>query len=88
MIEHACQNRYQYFDFGRSSPTEGTYKFKAQWGSNPEALHWHYISLNGQPIDVEYSQKPKYQKAINVWKRLPVSITKLIGPRIRKYIGL
>jgi hypothetical protein len=28
----------------------------------------------------------KYQLALEVWKRLPVALTTLIGPRVRKYI--
>jgi FemAB-related protein (PEP-CTERM system-associated) len=88
MIEHACNSGYEYFDFGRSSPEEGTYKFKQQWGAEPNPLYWHYISLNSQPVDFKYSQQSRYGIAIQFWKHLPIPITKVIGPRIRKYIGL
>ena len=88
MLEYACDNGYSYFDFGRSSPDEGTYKFKKQWGAEPIPLHWHYILLNGQPIIEETSEKSKFEKAIHFWKKLPVRVTKIIGPMIRKNIGL
>jgi hypothetical protein len=88
MVEYACNNGFRYFDFGRSSPGEGTYKFKQQWGGKPIALHWHYISLDGHPIDMEKSEKSKFEKAIRFWQKLPVPITRVLGPRIRKYIGL
>jgi FemAB-related protein (PEP-CTERM system-associated) len=88
MIEYACDHGYSPFDFGRSSPDEGTYKFKKQWGAEPETLHWHYLSLNGNVFTEETPEKSKFARAIQYWKKLPVSITKFIGPSIRKYIGL
>lgn len=88
MLEYACDNGYKYFDFGRSSPNEGTYKFKEQWGAKATPLHWHYISLNGQQSAEETSEKSKFEKTICYWQKIPVPITKIIGPRIRKHIGL
>jgi len=88
MLEYACDNGYSYFDFGRSSPDEGTYKFKKQWGAKPTPLHWQYISLDGKSIEKETPEKSKFDKAIHYWKKLPVSLTKLAGPMIRKNIGL
>jgi len=88
MLEYACGNGFTCFDFGRSSPDEGTYKFKEQWGAEPTPLHWHYVSLNGQPINEATSEKSKFEKAIHYWQKLPVPVTKVIGPMIRKHIGL
>lgn len=88
MLEYACDNGLKYFDFGRSSPDEGTYKFKEQWGTIPTVLHWHYIALDGQPIIEEMSEKSKFEKAIYFWQKIPIPITKIIGPMIRKHIGL
>ena len=48
MLEFACDNGFNYFDFGRSSLDEGTYKFKKQWGASPVPLPWQYISLQKQ----------------------------------------
>ncbi len=88
MLEYACDNGFKYFDFGRSTPDEGTYRFKEQWGAKPEPLHWHFISLNGQPINEDTSEKSKFDIAIHYWQKLPVPVTKLLGPMIRKHIGL
>ena len=88
MLKYACDNGYRYFDFGRSSPDEGTYKFKKQWGAKPTPLHWYYISLNGRPIDTRASQKSKIVSAIRYWQKLPLPVTKILGPRIRKHISL
>jgi FemAB-related protein (PEP-CTERM system-associated) len=88
MLEYACNNGYAHFDFGRSSPDEGTYKFKKQWGAKPETLYWHCISLNGHQVGEETSEKSKFKKAISYWQKMPVPVTKIIGPMIRKHIGL
>ena len=90
MLEYAVDNNYNLFDFGRSTPDEGTYKFKKQWGAIPSSLHWHYFSNkdvvqnNGDTAD----EKTKFEKAIQYWQKLPVPITRVVGPMIRKHIGL
>jgi len=88
MLEYGCNNGYTSFDFGRSTPGEGTYRFKEQWGARPSPLYWHYISLNSREISSEPDEKSKFDKAVEYWKKLPVSLTKIIGPLIRKHIGL
>ena len=88
MLEYACDNGYAYFDFGRSSPDEGTYKFKEQWGAKPSPLYWHSIHLKGKPENIEDPEKSKFSKAIQYWQKLPVPVTKILGPMIRKHIGL
>jgi len=60
MLEHGCDTGYEYFDFGRSSPDEGTYKFKKQWGSKPKPLHWQYIYLKNKPSDSATDQKSQF----------------------------
>ncbi len=88
LIGYACDQGFEYFDFGRSSPEEGTYKFKEQWGAKPSPLYWHDIVFDGHPVNENDSEKSKFEKAIQYWKKLPVPISNMIGPFIRKNIGL
>lgn len=88
MLEYACDHGYQSFDFGRSSPGEGTYVFKEKWGAAPVPLHWHYIALDGKLPNPESSGKERFEKATHYWKKLPLIVTKIIGPSIRKHISL
>jgi len=88
MLEYASDNGFKYFDFGRSSPDEGTYKFKQQWGAKPQVLNWHYLLFDDRKIDEDSSEKSKFDKAIQYWQKLPVPVTKILGPMIRKHIGL
>ncbi len=88
MLEYACNNGYKCFDFGRSTPGQGTYKFKEQWGAKPVPLNWHTLYLKGQPGQTESSGTSKFDTAVRYWKKFPVSVTKIIGPVIRKHIDL
>ena len=87
MLEYACNSGYKHFDFGRSSIEESTYKFKEQWGAKPNPLHWYYISPNNLPLKSK-TDKSNFDLAIRVWQNIPVCLTRIIGPSVRKYIGL
>lgn len=84
--------RYSYergarcFDFGRSSTDSGTYHFKRQWGATPKQIYWQTLGKNGHQSSGFSSTNRKYQMALALWKRLPVPLTLLLGPPIRKYI--
>jgi serine/alanine adding enzyme len=88
MLEYACDHGYRQFDFGRSSPDEGTYKFKKQWGAKPMPLYWQYIMLKSKVTENTLFEGARFQLASKIWKRLPVALTKVIGPSIRKHISL
>ncbi|MEO0248961.1 MAG: FemAB family XrtA/PEP-CTERM system-associated protein [candidate division WOR-3 bacterium] len=88
MLEYACKQGLSRFDFGRSSPGEGTYKFKEQWGARPNPLHWHHVSLLGPHVENGPNEKTRFEALIRWWRKLPVPMTRLIGPMIRKHIGL
>jgi FemAB-related protein (PEP-CTERM system-associated) len=85
-LQLACDRNYHLFDFGRSTPGEGTFRFKEQWGATPRQLYWSYWMRNGGPMPQVNPQNPRYRAAINVWQRLPVAVTRELGPRIVKYI--
>jgi serine/alanine adding enzyme len=88
MLEYACQRGFAYFDFGRSSPNEGTYKFKEQWGAIPHKLNWIYAASSNRISKKAGNKRSSFQDAIAYWKKLPIPLTKLIGPILRKHISL
>ncbi|NIU02671.1 MAG: FemAB family PEP-CTERM system-associated protein [Nitrosopumilaceae archaeon] len=85
-IKFALENQCKVFDFGRCTPGSGTYKFKKQWGARELPLFWYYILPENGELPEINPQNSKYSLAIQVWKKLPVSLTKLIGPSIIKHI--
>ncbi len=88
MLEYACNRGLRRFDFGRSTPGEGTYRFKEQWGAAPNPLHWHYLHLTARHIVQNRGDRPRFESLIKYWQKLPVSVSRLVGPMIRKHIGL
>jgi FemAB-related protein (PEP-CTERM system-associated) len=73
-------------DFGRSTPDEGTFKFKRQWGAEPVPLHWEYHLPGGGALPNTSPTNPKFSMAIALWKRLPLPVTTAIGPAIVRSI--
>ncbi len=82
-MKAAIQDRYRVFDFGRSTRDSGTFKFKAQWGAEPKTLHWYYIAAPGDVPDINPSSR-KFTVVVSIWRRLPLSITKTVGPWLTK----
>lgn len=76
-IAHGCR----ILDFGRSARGDGTFEAKRQWGANPVQLHWVYESGVAETEDHASQQ---HATAIRLWQRLPVPLTKAVGPWIRK----
>ena len=85
-IKFAIENGFEKFDFGRSTPGEGTYKFKEQWGARPLQLYWQYVMPPHKPVPELNPHNPKYRAAIRVWQKLPLVLTKIIGPVIVRNI--
>lgn len=85
-LKLSIEEGFRVFDFGRSTPGEGTYKFKAQWGARPVSLNWEYWMPNGGPLPDISPKNGKYQAIIRLWQNLPVPITRAIGPSIVKNI--
>ena len=83
-LEHSINNGFRQFDFGRSTKSAGTYRFKQQWGARPVQLFWHYWLDGSDELPSLNPSNPKFALFIRLWKRLPVAVTRLIGPMIVK----
>ena len=86
VLQFAIKKGNKYFDFGRSTRGAGTYRFKQQWGAQPQALYWHYWLSEGQSLPALNTSNPKFTLLINIWKRLPIILTNFLGPVIVKNI--
>ncbi len=81
LLERAVQRGQAVFDFGRSTVDGGTYQFKKQWGAKPETAVWQYYVRDGDAGQMR-PDNPRYQRLIRIWQRLPLRLTRWIGPRI------
>lgn len=85
-IKFGIARGFKKFDFGRSTPNEGTFNFKKQWGAVPINLHWQYLMDEADKLPDLNPANPKYQKAVYIWQRLPLPITRILGPLIIRNI--
>jgi FemAB-related protein (PEP-CTERM system-associated) len=81
LLERAVERQQLVFDFGRSTRGGGTHAFKKQWGADEEPAEWQYYLRAGSVGDMR-PENPQYNRLIRLWQRLPVSLTRLIGPPI------
>lgn len=83
-LQTAVERGHKVFDFGRSSVDSGTFRFKKQWGAKAFPLYWHYWLESGGELPQLNPNNPKYRLAIDVWKKLPVCVTRIVGPMLVK----
>ncbi len=84
-LEYAADNGFKRFDFGRSSPDSGTFRFKKQWGAEPQPVFWYSDKKDRNGTTKKGSIR---QWAENTWMKLPLVVANFFGPKIRKYISL
>jgi len=82
MLEHAIGEGMRTFDFGRSTPGEGTFHFKQQWGAVASPFHWEYWLAAGRTLPDQSPKNPKFMAAIAAWRRLPLWVANRLGPAI------
>jgi serine/alanine adding enzyme len=86
MLKFSVERGFSVFDFGRSTPNEGTFHFKRQWGAEPTELVWEYWNADGAPPPSLNPKNPKFDLAIRVWQRLPIGVATALGPHVVRNI--
>ena len=85
-LRSACSEGFGRFDFGRSTRDSGTYYFKRQWGAREEPLFWYTIPVARQNRPSMSTDGKGAALLTKAWQRLPLAVTRQLGPRIRKYL--
>ncbi|MFZ8198264.1 GNAT family N-acetyltransferase [Alteromonas portus] len=92
LLSHCADNGVSVFDFGRSTFEEGTYKFKKQWGAEPQLLNWQSFDESNELIDAKSDAESGTSRvreiAENIWRELPLKFTIVTGSILRPYISL
>jgi FemAB-related protein (PEP-CTERM system-associated) len=81
LLERSIQRGQATFDFGRSTPGGSTHRFKAQWGAIATPASWQEYRRSGGGHQAS-PDNPRYRLLIEGWRRMPVGITRWIGPAI------
>ncbi|MEL7448572.1 MAG: FemAB family XrtA/PEP-CTERM system-associated protein [Pseudomonadota bacterium] len=87
VMQRAVERGVAVFDYGRSKEGTGSYRFKKHWGFEPTPLHYQYHLVKATQMPNLSPTNPRYQKAINTWKRLPVAVTNVVGPPLARFLG-
>lgn len=81
LIDRAVGRKQKVFDFGRSTRDGPTFKFKRQWGAAEYPATWQY-HLRGGTAGEMRPDNPRYRRIIRLWQKLPVPVTRVLGPGI------
>jgi len=87
LMRHARARGCTHFDFGRSKTGSGAYDFKRNWGFEPEPLAYASWTAPGALRRDADPTSAAHAARIAVWRRLPLSLTKTIGPLIARGLG-
>ena len=82
MIKDACERGFLSYHLGRSTVESGGESFKKKWNAESRQLYWHYFMPNGKELPQLNTGNPRFQIAINIWRKLPLAVTRLLGPLI------
>ncbi|MEP7339238.1 MAG: FemAB family XrtA/PEP-CTERM system-associated protein [Acidobacteriota bacterium] len=82
LMRQSAQRGYTRFDFGRSKIGTGAYEFKRGWRMTERPLPYQFFPVCADEVPNLNPTNPKFKLMIEVWKRLPLGLTKLIGPKI------
>lgn len=83
----AADRGVRLFDYGRSKAGTGAFSFKKNWGFEPEPLHYEYHLVKDEAIPEVNPSNPKYRYFIEAWKRLPLPVANVVGPRLSPFLG-
>jgi serine/alanine adding enzyme len=84
VIRYYCLAGAKCFDFGRCTVDGPTYQFKKQWGPKQVDLHYQYWVRPGHKVSVLSPDNPKYKARIEIWKRMPLWVARLLGHYISR----
>jgi FemAB-related protein (PEP-CTERM system-associated) len=87
VMERARARGCRLFDYGRSKKGTGAYDFKCFWGFEPEQLHYEYFLVRRKEMPNLSPTNPQFGKAIELWRRMPLGFTQVVGPLVAKYLG-
>lgn len=87
LMRRATERGLKVFDYGRSKRGTGSFSFKKNWGFEPQTLYYEYYLVKANEMPAINPNNPKYRLFIDLWKRLPLKLSMILGPAIVKNLG-
>jgi FemAB-related protein (PEP-CTERM system-associated) len=82
LMNLALERECTWFDYGRSKKDSGSYRFKKHWGFPEQQLNYRYLLVESKTPPNLNPNNPKYQMMIRTWQKLPLNVSRIIGPII------
>lgn len=86
-LKWASDQGYETYDFGRTREGSGVYMFKKSFGGEKVWLDDYHYFPDGE-VDLPDSEDEKFDLPKRIWRRLPIAVTRTVGPTLRKDISL
>ena len=80
MMRWGRERGFHTFDFGRSRRGTGAAAFKARWGMEEVPLDYRVVPVRGHEAPRVDPGNPRFAPLIAVWRRLPLALTRRLGP--------
>jgi FemAB-related protein (PEP-CTERM system-associated) len=85
LIKLAAETGHTTFDFGRSKNASGNFDFKKKWNPKIEPLSYQMRLVCRTEMPNFSPTNPKFQIAANLWKKIPLRVTRIMGPRVVRW---
>jgi FemAB-related protein (PEP-CTERM system-associated) len=85
LIEKAARFGCRTFDFGRSKKGSGNFTFKEKWNPVIETLNYQTRLVGRKDVPNFSPTNPKFELATTIWKKLPLGLTRAVGPHVVRW---
>ena len=87
LMRSTARQGYTTFDFGRSKKFDsGSYEFKSHWGMEIRDLPYEMLLVGRKKLPNYTPNNPTFRAPIAVWRRVPLWMTRLIGPHLIRLV--
>jgi len=86
-LQWAAENGADVYEFGRTREGSGVYLFKRSFGGEKTWYDDRHYFPDGKG-ELPNPEDDRYDRLKDVWRRLPIPVTRLIGPRLRQSVTL
>jgi FemAB-related protein (PEP-CTERM system-associated) len=87
MIESSSNRGLRWFDMGRSRVGSPQLQFKSNWNPREIRLDYNYLMRKLKDIPDMDPRNPRYRIQIALWRKMPLFVTKAVGPRLISGLG-
>jgi FemAB-related protein (PEP-CTERM system-associated) len=90
ILRDTCARGYHLLDMGRSPAGSEASKYKGQWGGQVRPIYQQVASLGAaRPADSmthRVQADGKMQWVTRLWPKLPLPVTRYLGPKLRRHV--